>query len=170
MGDLAGAEADYYAAVAANPDYMRAHFDLGKLLWQSSRYEEALVHYYEVIRIDPANVDARYQRAAGLVSLKRFLEARRTLEQDLATRGEAGVLRLLLARLLATSPDPEARDGEQALRLALEGFQKKPKLDYGETVAMAYAEGNDYARAVAWQQACLSAAQASAQADVVRWV
>lgn len=170
MGDLAGAEADYRAAVATNPDHLRAHFDLGNLLWQSSHFDEALGHFNEAIRIDPANVYARYRRAAGLVGLKRFLDARRTLEQDLATLGEAGELHLLLARLLATSPDPEARHAEQALRLALEGFQKKPDLAYGETVAMAYAEGNDYTRAVAWQQACLSAAQVSAQADVVHWV
>lgn len=170
LNDLAGAEADYRAAVASNPDHMGAHFNLGNLLRQSNRYDEALGHYSEAVRIDPANVYARYWRAAGLVRLERFVEARRTLEQDLEELGPAGPLRLLLARLLATSPDPRARDGEQALRLALDGFRQKPDLAQAEAVAMAYAERGDYEQAVAWQQACLAAAQASGQADVVAWV
>jgi hypothetical protein len=100
----------------------------------------------------------------------RHEDARRALESALSDGAGAGgggglggdaalPLAHLLARLLATAPDPEVRDGARALALAGQVFEASPNLDHAETLAMAYAETGNLQEAVAWQRRVLTRAE-----------
>ncbi len=64
-----------------------------------------------------------------------------------------------LAWLRATAPDPAARNGPESVRLAQRAIALTTKSDYAvfDTLAAAYAEANDYARAVDTEKRALNA-------------
>ncbi|EGD77114.1 hypothetical protein PTSG_07448 [Salpingoeca rosetta] len=57
-------------AVDLNPDYSKAHFNLGTALFHLKRYDECLHHLREAVRSDPSSPDARKQ----LQSISEWLE------------------------------------------------------------------------------------------------
>jgi tetratricopeptide (TPR) repeat protein len=62
--------------------YMRARQGLANTLWRLKRYEEALQHYRELLRLNPNdNQGNRYALLALLIELERYDEARSLLEQ-----------------------------------------------------------------------------------------
>jgi tetratricopeptide (TPR) repeat protein len=56
----------YYEALRINPDYLRAHYNLGVALAMKGDRKGAAYHFSQVLRIDPGNVNAR--RALELLS------------------------------------------------------------------------------------------------------
>jgi len=55
--------------------YMRARLELARCLWESKRHDEALGHYYEMLRLNPSdNQGIRYILLACLGELGRFEE------------------------------------------------------------------------------------------------
>ena len=127
LGDLAGAEAAFRRALAAQPDHPRALLGLGRVLAESGRFDEA----EEALAALPPNT-AEAREAAALLAQLRLAsgaedlptpdEAERTLETDprdpeanlalgrfLAARGDyAAALRHLLT---AVERDKTFRDG-----------------------------------------------------------
>lgn len=113
-------------AVAANPNYAEAHFNLGAMLATAERLEEAAVHFQRAAALKPENVEAHARAAAALMNLERLQEAeaayRRVLALrpdyvsalvDLSTltlaRGEAAEAIELARRAVALAPElPEA--------------------------------------------------------------
>lgn len=65
-----------------------------------------------------------------------------------------------LARLRATAPDATCRDGAESVRLARKAVALANKSAYGptDTLAAAYAEANDYPRAVETERLAMAAA------------
>ena len=70
-----------------------------------------------------------------------------------------GQLAHTLARLLATAPVEQVRNGALALRLALTVYEVKQTYDTGETVAMAHAELGDFESAIEMQRGLVARAQ-----------
>src|SRR5690606_3998132 len=65
--------------------------------------------------------------------------------------------KVLLARLLAASPDAAVRDGARAMALVEELLQSQKTTEIGETLAMALAETGDFDRAASVQRSVLQA-------------
>jgi len=59
-GDLAKAKASYQQAIALNPDYAKAHSNLGYVLKEQENYGEAERCLKTALSIDPAIADAHY--------------------------------------------------------------------------------------------------------------
>ncbi|MBU1125428.1 MAG: tetratricopeptide repeat protein [Candidatus Omnitrophica bacterium] len=59
LDDFGHAEEQYRIILNAFPDYIQAHLGLGLLFERQNRYEEAKKEYQEVLRLDPANSEAR---------------------------------------------------------------------------------------------------------------
>lgn len=154
----------FRAAAAALPEEKEARLALAAALGRARRFAEAAAEYAEAARLDPADSGARFGQAMALVLGGRHGEARAALEAALAGRqaAEAVPLAHLLARLLASAPDPAVRDGARAVALAREVFQAAPSAEHAETLAMAFAEAGDFAQAVEWQRRVVARAESAA--------
>ncbi len=146
------------AAVAADPDFAPARFNLAQLARSRGQLEEALPHYQAARRLDPRKAQAMHGHALTLLWLGRPAAAAAALEEDLRRLPGERDLQMLLARLLAASPEAATRDGARALELAGEAVAD-PTLSAAETFAMALAERGRLAEAVAWQRAAVAAAE-----------
>ena len=149
LGEDDDALAHLQGAVALDPTFTEAHALLGRLLAQRGRYAEGAGHLARAIAHDPSNGGWHRDRAMALILGRRYAAARGALTSGLgalerasAASGEATIdhLRILLSRLLSTCPDPQVRNGQQALTIARQLMADGPSLEHAETVAMALAE------------------------------
>lgn len=65
LGDLDNAERCYLRAIVIQPDYAKAHFNLGALAWQRGRFTAALEHFGRARDLAPDNghIASWYARA-----------------------------------------------------------------------------------------------------------
>src|SRR6185312_7605232 len=61
--NFAVAERCYRMALALDPNYALAHFNLGNVLDETGRLEEAIAAYNEAVRLAPGYADAHYNLA-----------------------------------------------------------------------------------------------------------
>ncbi len=148
-------------AVELDPGFTEAHALFGRLLARQGRYEKAVRHFARAISRDPANAGWHRDRAMALILDRRYAAARGALTSGLgalarsrppASEEAADHLRLLLSRLLATCPDPQIRDGRQALELARRLMADRPSVEHAETLAMALAETGNHVQAASVQR------------------
>lgn len=144
------------AALAIDPQSMPAHIELGRLLHNQGKLAEALPHY-AAVRVGTKPLAAsRFWHAALLIQLGRNAEAKKALEEDLAALGDNLQIRLVLARLLATTTDEGLRDVARA-RALLASQPTTPDVFFAETAAMVAAAEGRFPRAIAWQEAAVAA-------------
>ena len=62
-GDLAGAEADFQAALQCNRDDTLAHYGLGMVAHAEERYEDAIHHFTRAIECAPERGEPYYYRS-----------------------------------------------------------------------------------------------------------
>lgn len=132
---------------------------LGRLLGQRGRYDEAAKALERAISLDPEDQDLRFAHATALLLAGHHATARRALVDGIQTLPTSAPLKHALARVLATAPDAETRDGRRALELAMQVFQAQPSIDHAETVAMALAELGRFDEAIEWQTRALQRAR-----------
>ena len=161
--DSRDAVAHLRQAIDLDPDLAEAHAFLGRLLARREQYAEAAGHFGRALVRDPANAAWHRDRAMALILGKRYAaargglaSARRALTGGGSPSAEAvDHLDTLLARLLAASPDPNVRNGPEALAIAQRLMTERPSIQHAETVAMALAEIGDFEQAAALQQQVL---------------
>lgn len=71
-------------ALTLQPNYVEARYNLATALHRLQRYEEAAVHYRQVVAVDTGNADAHNNLGAALQELKRFDEAIEHFQKTLA--------------------------------------------------------------------------------------
>jgi tetratricopeptide (TPR) repeat protein len=113
--------ASYQRAIAADPELVEAHNNLGATYEQLGQPERAALSFGQAIALAPGRAQFHENHARALEAAGRYDDAlaayRAALERD------GGSIRALrgLAWLLATHPDPSLRDGKQAIRFAEAG-------------------------------------------------
>jgi tetratricopeptide (TPR) repeat protein len=144
-GDLDQAEVILRDAIRLDPDLLRAHFDLGEIAADRGEHERALSHYLRALAIRPDFVEAHVALGDSLRQLNRLTEALEHFGE--ADRLEPGNARALngMAWVLATHPDPAARDPRHAVKLADQAaaatnYENPVVLD---TLGAAYAASGD---------------------------
>lgn len=160
-GEPAVAAEHYRAALELDPKLRPAVIGLGRALARSGSFQAAAETYGRAVALDPEDVEARFGRAMAFLLGAEAAAARSTLEEDLRALPGAVPLAHLLARVLATAPDPEVRDGARAVELAGRVMTEQQTLAHAETLAMAYAEAGDFERAAEWQARILERAQSA---------
>ena len=138
--------------VEGHPHLAEARFGLASLLARSGDYAAAATHYRWLVDAAPRNPEYRLLEATALVLAGQYRDAGERLEAGVTALPEEAELAHTLARLLATCPDEEIRDGKRALRLARTAFDGENSLERAETVAMALAETGQFEEAVLWQE------------------
>ncbi len=158
LGDLlrergrdAAATDHYRAALELAPDRADAYLGLARTLGRRGAFAEAAAQFEKVIELRPDDAEAHFARGLAWILAGDTRRARQALEESRRTLPDVLPVTHLLARLLATSPEAEVRDGARAVDLAFRVFSRAQSLDHAETVAMALAEAGRFEEAVRWQ-------------------
>ncbi|MGE0639715.1 MAG: tetratricopeptide repeat protein [Thermoanaerobaculia bacterium] len=157
LGDLSGAVAAYREALRLDSTDASSRQNLANALLRSGETDAARSEYRRILGQDPANAAARVGLAAAELAAGRAVAARKELERDFDPRTTSPQVGGALARILASAPSAEARDGGKALAM----IRDRPDLESNaillETWAMALAETGDFAQAITVQQRALAA-------------
>ena len=147
------------AAVRYQPSYLEAQLALADTWRRSGRADRSLDPYREAVKINPRASAARLGYAIALSSLGRYREARDWLLEAIALAPDRPEFAHALARLLATAPDAQVRDGQRAKAIVEELLTRQKTTDLGETMAMTLAELGEYGEAAAIQRDIIAAAR-----------
>lgn len=145
------AAADLLEEMSADaPDNLDYRVRLADLLFKSGRISEAEPGLRHIIETNPCTADARALLAHLAYSRKRFDEQLELLRVGVEECPESTKLANNLAYALATTPREALRDGARAVRLAERVIESVGTRDPSnlDTLAAAYAEIGDFARAV----------------------
>ena len=149
-------------AVQMNPEHFAARLGLGNALAEQRQFSAAADEFLAVVEADQDNQPARFGLAIALLMSERYVEARANLEDSLTRFPENLPFKHALARLLATCPEAEVRDGPRALQMAQDVLQARPDVEHAQTYAMALAEVQSFEQAAQLQQQILEQATAAA--------
>jgi len=147
-----------------------AHSPLGTAMAGTGDLISAANQLGYAMLLQPNMEQAHAQLREILVSMLREPDGLQRLRQIAATAPESPRMLDELAWLLATNPDPNARDGIEAVRLAehaceLSGRKIAALLD---TLAAAYAETGDFPSAISTAEEALNRARGSGDNDAVK--
>ena len=135
---------------------------------QLGRSKEASEVLVAALAVAPRRADLRRALADHLITDGRHAEAVTVLQQGLDLRPDAGNMAMTLARLLATSPSDEVRDGPRALDLAEHWVDvtNHRNVTALEVLAYAYAEVGRFDDAIATAQQLLTYARRNDEAQL----
>ncbi|CAN5378005.1 hypothetical protein BH20VER3_BH20VER3_02730 [soil metagenome] len=156
-GDLDGAIRYYTAAFKADPTMFVAIYERGTMYMRQRKYEQAIADFDTALKVSRSFILAAIDRAVALQHLGRYGQALRefTYIINLPPRAHAMALaRSDRAWLLATCPDPSLRNGKQAVSDAEAAckIDSWDSADYIDTLAAAYAEAGDFAKAIKFEE------------------
>jgi tetratricopeptide (TPR) repeat protein len=155
------------SALNVDPNDLDARFLLASELMKSGRLDEALVEFSRVVQADPNNEGALLEQAKLLHRKGQFKQALDCLEKGHAQYPQKGRTAVMLAYLLATSPQSELRNGVRALDLAQRVYKATGALQHGALVAMALAELGRCGEAAEWQRRMIVAAEKESNTDLL---
>jgi tetratricopeptide (TPR) repeat protein len=151
-GDDASAIAQYRAAVAQDPNNLQATVYLADAIMRAGSSLDAARWYRQALSQDAKSTRIALSLTFALIKSRDYGEARKVIETALSRDPQNAELINTLARLLATAPAAELRDGQRALTMAKSLFEANPTLTVGQTYAMALAESGNFTEAVKLQQ------------------
>ncbi len=160
-GELAQALEGYRQALSLDSGNIDARYQMATVLAHTGRYDDALVELAKVIEAAPHHGPARRAEVTVLLLQGRNSDARGRLEGGLEAMPRNQELAHALARLLATAPNSEVRDGALALDIASRVHQEAQRSDTAETLAMAFAEAGRFAEAQELQRQLVSTAESA---------
>lgn len=160
--------AEYTVAATHDPTLREAHFRLADALRRVGRLDAALSSYRRVLELAPDSPDARFGEAMAMAQLSRHAEARDRLRDAMVRHPDQPAFTQALARLLAASPDPQVRDGRQALDLITSLANQHKTTSVAETMAMAMAEVGRFEEAAEWQRLAMSVAADAGHSDAAK--
>jgi len=170
-GETNRALVEYQVTLAIDPSYVKAHYNLGQLFFHAGNYMVAVREYETALRLNPRDLATRLNLANAPNHLGKFREAVAHFEEALKQDPDSTEALNNLAWLLATSPQPDLRDGPRAVQLAERACtlsDDKHAVMIG-TLAAAYAEAGRFDDALAAaEKACAVAGAAGESATVAR--
>ncbi len=140
------------------PDSSQAWTDLANALQFSGQRQEARKLFGRAAELDPANATAWLSEASLWILDKEFAAARDRLQTAITHTPDHAGLNDTLARVLATSPSAEVRDGRRAMALARKAYALESKIEHAETFGMALAEAGRFEEAIRWQRSVINEA------------
>lgn len=167
LGDHRGAIEQFEAALRIAPENVNAHYNLGLLLANQNRPREAMTHLQFVLRSDPRDSSAQLLLAQAYLRAGQHKQALDSLEQSHAMFPEKTGITITLARLLATSPDRDLRNGSRALELAQRTYKATGSIEHAAVISLALAELGRCADALEWQRKLIDVATRAGQHSFV---
>jgi Flp pilus assembly protein TadD len=160
-------------AALITPTNPRYQSNLGSALAAAGRPEEAEKHFRQAIALDPTHTRAHAAFAELLMARGRHAEAIAHFRQSVALKHDPPGVLAALAFLLATAPDPQLRDGPEAVRLAEEACRRTTRRNVNclDALIAAYATAGRFEDAVAAAREAIALAEATGDAraaDLIR--
>jgi tetratricopeptide (TPR) repeat protein len=156
--------------LSVTPYDAAAHSGLGSALAKNGDLVSAAAHLGYVMMLGPEAEQAHAQLRQILLSLARESDALKRLREIAAGAPDSPRMLDEVAWLLATYPDPKARDGTEAVRLAERACalteRRIPALL--DTLAAAYAEAGEFSHAISVAEEALNRAHAAGDDDAVK--
>jgi Flp pilus assembly protein TadD len=118
LGDWEQAQVLYQRAMDIDPHSVEAHYNLAILFMEQFRDGESEHHFAQVLARRPGHAGACDNLARVFERRGQWRQAGRILRDGLGYSPDHHVLLYHLSWLLATAPDPDARDGQESLALA----------------------------------------------------
>jgi tetratricopeptide (TPR) repeat protein len=159
-GMYASLETLWQTTLARNPDSWLAHNNLGTILRQEGKVDEAIAQYQMALQIMPGNESVNFNLARALYQNGKADQAIAQFQAALEIEPDDVEAQNNLAWLLATSPQASLRNGGKAVQLA----RQANKLSGGKnpvilgTLAAALAEAGQFSDAVETAQRALQLA------------
>ncbi len=142
-------------------------YELAHALRLAGRWEDSILHFDAAIQAFPEQEAPRLGKAQAQARLDDLAGARKTLEDGLEQITGSAVLAQALSRILASAEDPQVRDGDKAVQLALNVFAAKQGLAEAEWVGEALAEAGRCEEAAKWQRDVIDQATEAEQPPTV---
>ncbi len=161
QGNYWEAIAQFGAVLEADPTIARVYNDCGEAWYQMEEYERAWSDFDKAVTLAPENPVQYINRANALMGLRRYADAKRDLVEARRRGPDSAHSYRYLAWYMATCPEAEFRDGEQAVAMAHKAVELaggKPDSRHCAVLAAAYAEDGDFAEAIRWQTEALATA------------
>lgn len=149
-GQMNAAAQYFERATLAKPDFADAHFNLGVCQAQQRQPTKAARHFERVLEINPNDRLAYENLSVTHLSNGMPAQAVGVLRRGLTSWPNDRGLLTKLAWLLATSGEPNVRDGAEAVRLAEQACSstEHPDVHCLDVLAAAYARAGQFADAV----------------------
>lgn len=161
---------NYNRAVALNPDAPLPRYLLAGALLNSGQFAQAKEHFAVLTSVEQYKPEVHASLGEIFAAEKNAPVAIQQYREALKLRPDWPVVMNNLAWLLATNPDPQLRDGTEAVRLAqraCELARNEEPLFLG-TLGAAYAETGRFAEAVASAKRAQALAFQKGQTDLAK--
>jgi len=162
-GDLDAAIGHYRSALVVRPDFADARSNLSAMLLREHKVDEAVTEYTKVVATPPEDALSHERLATMLVQENRLGEAVSHYRRAIQLSPDEIDSINALAWILATSVDPNIRNGEEALTLA----EQANEIGHGNQpvvlriLAASYAACGRSAEALATARRALALAQSN---------
>jgi Flp pilus assembly protein TadD len=156
-------------AIELYPNADEARGNLALALSNADRLEEAVAHFNIVLQSQPDDAEMNFDIAVALNGLGKTKEAIQHYRHGLLATPNSPDALNNLAWILATNPDPQLRNGKEAVELAEKACRltdyKRPM--FVGTLAAAYAEAGRFSDAVASAEKAIALAESANQSELV---
>jgi len=143
-----------------------ARFLLAQAYLRSEQRDAALEEFTRIVEADPGNEQALLAQVQLLFQKKQYKQALDSLEKSHARFPDKTATTITLARLLATSPSYDLRNGTRALELAQRTYKVTGSIEHAAVISMALAELGLCAEALEWQKKLIAAAEQQEKINV----
>lgn len=154
------------SVIASNPRDSGARSLLAQAYLRSGKDDLALEQFARIVEADPGNEQALLSQVQLLFLKKQYKQALDILEKSHATFPAKTATSITLARILATSPSHDLRNGARAFELAQRTYRATGSLEHAAVISMALAELGRCSDAVEWQRKLIDAAERAEQISV----
>jgi tetratricopeptide (TPR) repeat protein len=168
-GDIASAEKDYEQACQLDGKLVSARLGLARACHMTGRWDEALIHFTAAVELEPSNPGTLCSRGDLLADMGQYAEALASYAQAIEVKPSFGHAYRNGAWLLATCPDEQFRDPENAVLGAKQALES----EYGErhvaldTLAAALASAGQFDEAISTLEEAIELAPSAIRPEYV---
>ncbi|HYX30791.1 MAG TPA: tetratricopeptide repeat protein [Pyrinomonadaceae bacterium] len=153
--------------LTVEPNDRGARMFLAQELKKSARFAEASAEFSLLVQADPNNEEALLEQVRLLTQEKQHQKALDILEEGHTQFPQKGRTAVMLAYLLAASPQYDLRDGRRALQLSQKIYEAADSPEHGALVAMALAELGRCSEAAQWQRRMIVTAEQQQKTEML---
>jgi Flp pilus assembly protein TadD len=172
FGRVSDAVRHFRRALELDPDDARIHNNLGLVLYVQGAFDEAIVEYRRALDLDADLEETLYNLGVALYMSDRPAAAVEQFRAALDLNPDSVGPLTDCAWILATHPDPEVRDPDEAIRLGARAAELTGNRDATvlDTLAAAYATASRFEQAAKTAEAALALAREAQELQLARSV